>query len=192
MQNSIKSFFKKDAVFKWSVFLGSILWLINAAFNFKAEDYRAFCINVLYAVCLAAIYSFWYRKENTALHGMLGALMMICVIGNVNVMSEMLAASIPSRSLWQIAVGSVLTIGLFINHFMIISRKTKTLWRVKINQMIIILLLLLRCYQVVENIAAREFPVLILEITVGLIAIVPTLNTIACIESKTDAYDIAA
>ena len=30
----------------WSILIGSILWLTNAAFNFAAKDYRAFCINL--------------------------------------------------------------------------------------------------------------------------------------------------
>ena len=52
--------------------------------------------------------------------------MMICVIGNVNVMSEMLETAIPSRTLWQMIAGSVLTFGLFLNHFMIVRKKIKT------------------------------------------------------------------
>ena len=39
-------------------------------------------------------------------------------------------------------IGSVFTLGLFINHFMIIRNKTKTMWRIKINQIIIVMLII--------------------------------------------------
>ena len=189
MQKSFGSFFMKDSVFKASVLLGSVLWLTNAGFNFAAKDYRAFCINVLYVVCLVTVYRSFCRKETAVLQGMIGGLMMISVVGNVNVMAEMLTTPVPSRTLWQMVVGSVLTVGLFINHFMISRPKTKTLWRIKINHLIIILLLLLRFFQVIMNFAAGGFTVLTIEITVGLLAIIPTLSAIICIESKTDTYN---
>ena len=114
--------------------------------------------------------------------------MMVSVIGNVNVLSEMLETTIPSRSLWQMIVGAVLTVGLFINHFLITRKKTRKLWRIEVNHCIVFILLLFRTYQVIENIASRGFTPLMIEITVGLLAIVPTLNVVACIESRTDAY----
>ncbi len=36
MQPSIKRFFRKDSFLMWSVLIGSVLWLTNAAFNFAA------------------------------------------------------------------------------------------------------------------------------------------------------------
>ena len=188
MQSSIKRFFRKDSSLMWSVLIGSVLWLVNAGYNFAAKDYRAFCINVLYVVCLLTLGGATFRLEKDIVQGMIGALMMVSVIGNVNVLSEMLDTTVPSRTLWQMVVGAVLTVGLFINHFMITRKKTRTLWRIQINQGIVFFLLLFRTYQVIENIASRGFTVLMIEITVGLLAIVPTLNVIACIESRTDAY----
>jgi len=188
MQASIKSFFRKDSFLMWSVLIGSVLWLTNAAFNFAAKDYRAFCINVLYVVCLLTLGGAAFRQEKDIIQGMIGALMMVSVIGNVNVLSEMLDTTVPSRTLWQMIVGAVFTVGLFINHFMIVRKKTRTLWRIQINQGIVFFLLLFRTWQVIENIAARGFTPLMIEITAGLLAIVPTLNVIACIESRTGSY----
>ena len=188
MQASIKRFFRKDSFLMWSILIGSILWLTNAAFNFAAKDYRAFCINLLYVICLLTLGGAAFRQEKDIVQGMIGALMMVSVIGNVNVLSEMLDTTVPSRTLWQMIVGAVLTVGLFINHFMITRKKTRTLWRIKINQGIVFFLLLFRTWQVIENIVSRGFTPLMVEITVGLLAIVPTLNVIACIESRTDAY----
>lgn len=118
MQASIKRFFRKDSTLMWSILIGSILWLTNGAFNFAAKDYRAFCINLLYVICLLTLGGATFRKEKDIVQGMIGALMMVSVIGNVNVLSEMLETTIPSRSLWQMIVGAVLTVGLFINHFL--------------------------------------------------------------------------
>lgn len=188
MQASIKRFFRKDSTLMWSILIGSILWLTNAVFNFAAKDYRAFCINLLYVICLLTLGGATFRQEKEIVQGMIGALMMVSVIGNVNVLSEMLDTMIPSRSLWQMIVGAVLTVGLFINHFMITRKKTRKLWRIEVNQGIVFFLLLFRTYQVIENIASRGFTTLMIEITVGLLAIIPTLNVIACIESRTDSY----
>lgn len=162
--------------------------MTNGAFNFAAKDYRAFCINLLYVICLLTLGGATFRKEKDIVQGMIGALMMVSVIGNVNVLSEMLETTIPSRSLWQMIVGAVLTVGLFINHFLITRKKTRKLWRIEVNQCIVFILLLFRTYQVIENIASRGFTPLMIEITVGLLAIVPTLNVIACIESRTDSF----
>ena len=49
-------------------------------------------------------------------------------------------------------IGSVLTLGLFINHFMIIRNKTKTMWRIKINQIIIVMLIIVHMWRVMANI----------------------------------------
>ena len=188
MQSSIKRFFRKDSFFMWSVLIGSILWLTNAAFNFAAKDYRAFCINVLYVICLLTLGGATFRLEKDIVQGMIGALMMVSVIGNVNVLSEMLDTTVPSRTLWQMIVGAVLTVSLFINHFMITRKRSRKFWRIEVNQGIVFFLLLFRTYQVIENIASRGFTPLMIEITVGLLAIVPTLNVIACIESRTESY----
>ena len=188
MQASIKRYFKKDSFLMWSILIGSILWLTNAAFNFAAKDYSAFCINVLYVICLLTLGGATFRHEEAIVQGMIGALLMLCIIGNVSVLSEMLDTTVPSRTLWQLIVGAVLMIGLFINHFMITRKKTRTIWRIEVNQCIVFFLLLFRTYQVIENIASRGFTPLMIEITVGLLAIVPTLNVIACIESRSDSY----
>ena len=99
MQASIKRFFRKDSTLMWSILIGSILWLTNAAFIFAAKDYRAFCINLLYVICLLTLGGATFRQEKEIVQGMIGALMMVSVIGNVNVLSEMLDTMIPSRSL---------------------------------------------------------------------------------------------
>ena len=188
MQQSIKQFFMKNAVLVCSVVLGVILWLINAGFNFAAKDYSAFGVNVAYIICLISLAGAFFAGNMNVVQGMIGALMMACVWGNVNVLSEMLDTDITSRSLWQMIFGAVLTIALFVNHFLISREKTKTMWRIKANQIIIVLILILRVYQIILNVLAGGFSPLVIEITVGLLAIIPTLDAVASIEAKTDAY----
>lgn len=53
----------------WSVVIGSALWLVNASFNFAAKDYRAFCINLLYVVCLLTLGGAYFRKEKDIVQG---------------------------------------------------------------------------------------------------------------------------
>lgn len=188
MQQSIKRFYMKNAVLVCSVVLGAVLWLVNAAFNFAAKDYSAFGVNIAYIICLISMAGAFFAGNTSVVQGMIGALMMACVWGNVNVLTEMLYADIPSRSLWQVILGAALTMVLFINHFLISREKTRTMWRIKVNQIIIMLIIILRTYQVIINILAGGFTPLVIEITVGLLAIIPTLDAIASIEAKTDAY----
>ena len=48
--------------------------------NFAAKDYPAFCINLLYVVCLLTLGGAAFRQEKDILQGMIGALMMISAI----------------------------------------------------------------------------------------------------------------
>lgn len=188
MQQNFKQFFMKNAVLICSVALGASLWLVNAVFNFAAKDYSALGVNIAYIICLISMAGAFFAGNMIVVQGMIGALMMTCVWGNVNVLTEMLNSDIPSRSLWQMILGAALTIALFINHFLISREKTKTTWRIKANQIIIIMILVLRTYQIILNVLAGGFSPLVIEITVGLLAIIPTLDAVASIEAKTDAY----
>lgn len=188
MQQNFKQFFMKNAVLICSVALGASLWLVNAVFNFAAKDYSALGVNIAYIICLISMAGAFFAGNMIVVQGMIGALMMTCVWGNVNVLTEMLNSDIPSRSLWQMILGAALTIALFINHFLISREKTKTTWRIKANQIIIIMILVLRTYQIILNVLAGGFSPLVIEITVGLLAIIPTLDSVASIEAKTDAY----
>ena len=188
MQQNFKQFFMKNTVLICSVALGASLWLVNAVFNFAAKDYSALGVNIAYIICLISMAGAFFAGNMIVVQGMIGALMMTCVWGNVNVLTEMLNSDIPSRSLWQMILGAALTIALFINHFLISREKTKTTWRIKANQIIIIMILVLRTYQIILNVLAGGFSPLVIEITVGLLAIIPTLDAVASIEAKTDAY----
>ena len=54
---------------------------------------------------------------------------------------------------------------------------------------LILVLMLFRVYQVLANVIGGFGDVrFLVEITVGLLAIIPTLNVVVCIESQTDAY----
>lgn len=172
----------------WSAFIASVLWIANAVFNFIDGDYRAFFINLLYVICLITLCGAEFKKENNVIQGMISALLMISVVGNVNVLSEILSAPIPSRSLWQMIVGFILTVGIFINHFMISHSKFHTPWRIKINQIMVLLLLILRVFQIILNIVLGGITVIVIEVTVGMLAIIPTLNVIVCIECRGDGY----
>lgn len=61
----------------WSIVIGCALWLTNAAFNFAAGDYRAFCINILYVVCLVTLGGAAFKVENNVLQAAIGALLMV-------------------------------------------------------------------------------------------------------------------
>lgn len=190
MHERLKTGFKKDEVLVSSIVIATVLWITNAVFNYNAADYRAFCINLLYVVCLIPLGLAAFTDEKNVVQGMTGALLMISVVGNVNVLSEMLSEDIPSRNLWQLIVGLVVTTALFANHFLITHSKYRNMRRIILNQIMIIALLLFRCYQIIINLVLGGFTPLMLEVTIGMLAIIPTLNVIACIESRGDGYKI--
>lgn len=119
---------------------------------------------------------------------MIGALLMVFLIGNVNVLTEMLDIDIPSRSLWQLIVGVVITLCIFINHFLLAHSNYHNMRRIMINQILLAILLLFRCYQIISNIVYGQFGFAMLELTIGLLAIIPTLNVIICAECRSDGY----
>lgn len=121
---------------------------------------------------------------------MIGALLMVSVIGNVNVLTEMIQADIPSRDMWQVITSLVLIFFLFINHFLLSHSEYHITRRVYLNQLIVMVLLLLRCYQIIANLVGGELSTLVIEIEVGLLAIIPTLNVVVCIECRNDGYRI--
>lgn len=173
-----------------SALLGSILWIANSVFNYNAADYRAFAINLLYVICLITLCGAEFKQEKNVIQGMIGALLMISVVGNVNVLSEMLDADIPSRALWQMILGFLLTFALFMNHFLISHSCYHDNKRIYINQLIVVALLILRCYQIILNVAGSGISTIIIEVTIGMLAIIPTLMVIVCIECRGDGYKI--
>ncbi|WP_139165160.1 MULTISPECIES: hypothetical protein [unclassified Butyrivibrio] len=59
-----------------------------------------------------------------------------------------------------------------------------------ISQILLGILILFRCYQIILNILSTGFSILMLEVTVGMLAIIPTLNVIICTECRGDGYKI--
>ena len=190
MQKILKDVFKKNSVLMWSAVIGSCLWIVNAAFNCAAKDYRAFFINLLYVVCLITLTGAIFKKEENDIQGMIGALLMISVVGNLNVLSEMIDEDIPSRTVWQLVFGLVIMMAIFINHFLISHSEYRNTRRIYISQILLLILILFRCYQIILNIISGEFNIFMIEVTVGMLAIIPTMNVIICTECRGDGYKI--
>ena len=190
MQSSFQRFFKKDSTLMWMIVVASVLWITNSIFNLAAKDFRAFFINILYVICLITLGGASFRQEKNVMQGMIGALLMISVVGNLNVLSEMLEEPIPSRALWQMLVGFAVTVAIFINHFIISHSKYHILQQIKISQLLILFLLVFRCFQILLNIVSGGITTLVIEVTVGMLAIIPTLDVLICVECRGDGYKI--
>jgi hypothetical protein len=54
----------------------------------------------------------------------------------------------------------------------------------------VIALLFLRTYQIIANLVGGGISTLVIEIEVGLLAIIPTLNVVVCAECRNDGYRI--
>ena len=131
-----------------------------------------------------------FKKEENDIQGMIGALLMISVVGNLNVLSEMIDEDIPSRTVWQLVFGLVIMMAIFINHFLISHSEYRNTRRIYISQILLLILILFRCYQIILNIISGEFNIFMIEVTVGMLAIIPTMNVIICTECRGDGYKI--
>lgn len=131
-----------------------------------------------------------FQRGKNVIQGMIGALLMISVVGNINVLSEMLDTDIPSRTLWQMIFSLIVMTAIFINHFLISHSQYQNMRRIMISQILLGILILFRCYQIILNILSTGFSILMLEVTVGMLAIIPTLNVIICTECRGDGYKI--
>ncbi len=193
MHQSSKAFFEKDSVLIWSAVCSVVLWIINGALNLAAGSYTSFFINLFYIICLFILCVAEFRGQKNVVQGSIGALMMVFVMGNVNVLSSALKnlttdPQAPSRVTWQLVISFSLALALFINHFLITSTNYRTTRRIMINQILILAMLVLRCYQIIINLVSGDFSQVMIRSTVGMLAIIPMLNAVICIECRGDAY----
>ena len=193
MHQSSKAFFEKDSVLMWSAVTAVVLWIINGALNLAAGSYTSFFINLFYVICLLTLCGAEFKGQKNVVQGMIGALMMVFAMGNVNVLSAALKnltmdPQAPSRVTWQLAVSFFLALALFINHFLITSTNYRTSRRIVINQVLILAILVLRCYQIIINFVSGDFSQVMIRSTAGMLAIIPMLNAVICIECRGDAY----
>lgn len=189
MQKSLQTFFEKDATLISFTTFGIILWLINAGFNIAAHDWMSFFINLFYVICLFGVAAASLKGERNMAQTMISALMTVCVIGNVAVFAEIIEEKIPSRNLWQLVVGLILTMTLFVNHCVLTSDRRRSERRILFNHLLV-LLLVFRIYQILLNFTAPGMTLLVLEVSVGMLALIPTLEVIVCIEYREGHYDI--
>ncbi len=177
----------------WSAVCAVILWIINDALNLAVESYTSFFINLFYVICLLTLCGAEFKGQKNVVQGMICALMMVFAMGNVNVLSSALKnltmdPQAPSRITWQLAISFFLALALFINHFLITSTNYRTSRRIIINQVLILATPVLRCYQIIINLVSGDFSQVMIRSTVGMLAIIPMLNAIICIECRGDSY----
>ena len=194
MQELFKKGFKRNDVLMWSAVAACGLWIANAVMNGIAGSYRSVAINVLYIICTMTLCAAEFKKENDVVQGMIGALMTVFLIGNLNVLLPALHSAsetdVASRSSWQLIVSFILAVALFINHFLISHSEYRNTRRIWVNQIIVILILLLRVLQILLNHFDADNTLLAARSTVGILAIIPTLNVIVCIESRGEGYHV--
>lgn len=193
MQEIIKNGFKRNDVLMWSAVAAGILWTANRVLNIIDGGYNDFFTNLVYVVCLITLCGAEFKKENNLAQGMIGALLVTYLFGNVRLVTSnlkgVLETGLPSRANWMLIFGAFLGLCLFINHFLLTNSKYKNKRRVTINQLIVLILLLLRTVQVLMNLFGSDFSQLSTKATIGLLAIIPTLNVIVCIEARNDNYE---
>ena len=188
MHRSIKQFFLKDSVFIGSVVCASVLWIANGVLNVMSGSYRSLFNNILYLLCLLTMCGAEFNQQENVKQGMIGALMITFITGNANLLfpalGQLADSAVPSRASWQLAVSFVLALGLFLNHFMLTNSKYNNRKRIALNQIDLLLILILRCYQILINFSGGNFSMTMIKSTVGMLAIIPMMNAIICMECR--------
>ena len=185
MPSPLIRFFRKDSVLIFSVMAGIILWSTDAFLNMVQLEYTAFFIDMLFVVCLSVMGPVAIRddeQDRKMLLVMIHSLMVDCILGNVNVLSETMTSPLPSRVVWQIVFVAALTLLLFINHFILSLFRPPLLWMIALNQLIVLFLLGFRLYQISLNIAHGGFSLTVFRLMIGLLGLIPALNVVVCIE----------
>lgn len=188
MHASIKQFFLKDSVLMGSALSTIALWTVNAVLNLKNNSHTSFFINLLYIICLLTMAGAEFKKQENVKQGMVGALMATFIMGNVNLLSSvfknMAVEGVPSLASWQLIISFVLALGLFINHFMLSNSRYNNRKRIALNQIDLLLILLLRCYQLIINFTGGHYSMAMIRATVGMLAIIPMMNAVICVECR--------
>jgi hypothetical protein len=194
MHNTLKKGFQRNGVLLWSTVAACLLWTANAVMNISASGHRSFFVNLMYILCLIILCFAEFKQEKNIVQGMIGALLMAFLFGNHNVVMAIIDkvadGNVPSRADWQIIVGFILALALFVNHFLIASPTFRSMRRINMNQIIVVLIILLRTMQVLLNIFGPEHTNLSVRSSIGVLAIIPTLNVILCIESRGEYYKV--
>ena len=193
MHNTLKKGFQRNDVLVWSTVAACLLWIANAVMNISASGHRSFFINLMYVLCIVILCFAELKQEKSIVQGMTGALLMVFLFGNHNVVMAIIDkvadGNVPSRADWQVIVGFILALCLFINHFLPASPKFRNMLRIKLNQIIVALIILLRTIQVVLNALGPEHTNISIRSTIGILAIIPTLNVILCTEARGNSYN---
>ncbi len=195
MPSPLIRFFRKDSVLIFSVMAGIILWSTDAFLNMVQLEYTAFFIDMLFVVCLSVMGPVAIRddeQDRKMLLVMIHSLMVDCILGNVNVLSETMTSPLPSRVVWQIVFVAALTLLLFINHFILSLFRPPLLWMIALNQLIVLFLLGFRLYQISLNIAHGGFSLTVFRLMIGLLGLIPALNVVVCIEWRMYVRSLAA
>lgn len=186
----LKDFFQKDSVLIGSVVCGCILQAANGGFNLIAGDWQALAVNVCYMACLIVLCVAVLKDEKNTIQAAIGAIMMNFVWSTVNVFSELISEDIPSRSRWGLILNIIMVSILFINHFMLTMSSRKKLWRVQVNQAILLFFFVFTIYKIAVNLATGQFSTLMVEILIGISAMLPTLCAIVCVEYRSGTYSL--
>ena len=193
MQELLKLGFKRSSLLICSAVIACCLWLTNCITNIMAGSFSSVSINVMYILCIMTLCGASIKKENNVVQGMTGALLATYLFGNSQVLSSningMLNAGLPSQSDWMLIFGCILSLCLFLTHFLLVNPKYHNMRRIMTNQIIIIVLLLFRLIQGLMNLFGPGLSFESFRATVGLFAIIPTLNVIVCAENMGESYN---
>jgi len=182
----MKKLFTNDKFFGAVVIISLIGATLHAIIQLLIyPDISSYCIPVfLCALCELFLYTSYCKHSKNTMKGMMGALLMGLLLDAIFSLSEM---EIAADKICAPIYAALVTL-MFINHFIINSNHHSSPAKIKLNQILVMLLVLV---VIVWNAAWSVYTIgdlgMVSQIA-GLISFPCMMATIVCVESRLDAY----
>jgi len=182
----MKKLFTNDRFFLAMVLL-SILGEGICSFMFFAVFKQISLSKMILLLRLACIFVLYcsYKKHNkNVMKGMMGALLMAQLITAITLISEV---TIPS-AYWSASLFLLLTLFLFINHFIINSNRRPSPCMIFINQLLVCLMAVNNTVLVFSWIVQSRNLLITLCGILDIVGFIGITSVVVCVESRLDAY----
>jgi len=182
----MKKLFTNDGFFLAMVLcavVGGVISCLISIICWDTSD-QALILTIIKLLCVMALYISYKKHSKNVMKGLMGALLMAQLTVAINYLSS---CYIPAdRICYPILL--ILSALLFINHFIINSDHKASPAMVRINQLII-LAIVLDCVAIcITWSIAYPIPLAIFVDVLGMIAAIGSYSAVVCIESRLDAY----
>jgi len=180
----LRKFFTSNLVFTIATVLAVLFGTVGCYFAHKLWNEPL--VNAFIFILLIFLYTSGMNRNKNVMKGLMGALLMACVI---NAFSYMSTCEIPADYICSVVYMDGALI-LFINHFLINSKKTSSPSNIRFNQIVVAILAVNVLVWNLSWLSEAESPLEKIALISLTISMPCTYYTVVCVESRLDAYKI--